>query len=107
CCPRPVRSRVRHVDPGHNFVEVLSYRDRRVGELALNLIVASVPEAITSGLVHEPADGSRNRIQTPVLLDAIEKYRFDAIFGGARRDEEKARAKERIFSLRDAFCQWH
>ncbi|MGE5829819.1 MAG: sulfate adenylyltransferase subunit CysD [Micromonosporaceae bacterium] len=104
--PAPVPFPIMHVDTGHNFVEVLVYRDRRVNELALNLIVASVPEAITSGLVHEPADGSRNRIQTPVLLDAIEKYRFDAIFGGARRDEEKARAKERVFSFRDEFGQW-
>jgi sulfate adenylyltransferase subunit 2 len=72
----------------------------------VQLIVASVPEAIASGLVREPADGMRNRIQTPVLLDAVEKYRFDALFGGARRDEEKARAKERVFSFRDEFGQW-
>jgi sulfate adenylyltransferase subunit 2 len=104
--PAPVPFPVMHVDTGHNFAEVLAYRDRRVGDLALNLIVASVPEAIASGLVHEPADGSRNRIQTPVLLDAVEKYRFDALFGGARRDEEKARAKERVFSFRDEFGQW-
>ena len=68
--------------------------------------MASVPEAIDSGLVREPPDGTRNRIQTPVLLDAVEKYRFDALFGGARRDEEKARAKERVFSFRDEFGQW-
>ena len=68
--------------------------------------MASVPEALASGLVREPADGTRNRIQTPVLLDAVEKYRFDALFGGARRDEEKARAKERVFSFRDEFGQW-
>jgi sulfate adenylyltransferase subunit 2 len=104
--PAPIPFPVMHVDTGHNFVEVLAYRDRRVAELSLNLIVASVPEAIASGLVHEAADGSRNRIQTPVLLDAIEKYRFDALFGGARRDEEKARAKERVFSFRDEFGQW-
>jgi sulfate adenylyltransferase subunit 2 len=97
---------VMHVDTGHNFPEVLEYRDRRVGELNVQLIVASVPEAIASGLVREPADGTRNRIQTPVLLDAVEKYRFDALFGGARRDEEKARAKERVFSFRDEFGQW-
>src|SRR6266536_2646715 len=97
---------VMHVDTGHNFPEVLGYRDRRVEELGVQLIVASVPEALSSGLVREPADGMRNRIQTPVLLDAVEKYRFDALFGGARRDEEKARAKERVFSFRDEFGQW-
>ena len=90
---------VMHVDTGHNFAEVLAYRDARVAELGLQLIVASVPEALESGLVSVPADGLRNRIQTPVLLNAVEKYRFDALFGGARRDEEKARAKERVFSL--------
>lgn len=97
---------VMHVDTGHNFPEVLAYRDRRVRELGLQLIVASVPDAIARGLVTEPAGGSRNRIQTPVLLDAVDKYRFDALFGGARRDEEKARAKERVFSFRDEFGQW-
>jgi sulfate adenylyltransferase subunit 2 len=97
---------VMHVDTGHNFAEVLAYRDARVAELGLQLIVASVPEALESGVVREPADGSRNRIQTPVLLAAVEKYRFDALFGGARRDEEKARAKERVFSFRDEFGQW-
>jgi sulfate adenylyltransferase subunit 2 len=97
---------VMHVDTGHNFQEVLEYRDRRVSELNIQLIVASVPEALDSGLVREPGDGMRNRIQTPVLLDAVEKYRFDALFGGARRDEEKARAKERVFSFRDEFGQW-
>ncbi len=97
---------VMHVDTGHNFPEVLDYRDQRVDELGLNLVVASVPEAIESGLVRELPDGTRNRIQTPVLLAAVEKYRFDALFGGARRDEEKARAKERMFSFRDEFGQW-
>jgi sulfate adenylyltransferase subunit 2 len=97
---------VMHVDTGQNFGEVLAYRDVRVAELGLQLIVASVPEALESGLVAEPADGVRNRIQTPVLLAAVEKYRFDALFGGARRDEEKARAKERVFSFRDEFGQW-
>ncbi|GAA0910405.1 sulfate adenylyltransferase subunit CysD [Virgisporangium aurantiacum] len=97
---------VMHVDTGHNFTEVLAYRDKRVNELNIQLIVASVPEALDSGLVRESADGMRNRIQTPVLLDAVEKYRFDALFGGARRDEEKARAKERVFSFRDEFGQW-
>ncbi|GAA3448385.1 sulfate adenylyltransferase subunit CysD [Dactylosporangium matsuzakiense] len=97
---------VMHVDTGHNFPEVLQYRDRRVAELNVQLIVASVQEAIDAGSVREAADGTRNRIQTPVLLDAVEKYRFDSLFGGARRDEEKARAKERVFSFRDDFGQW-
>ena len=104
--PAPVPFPVMHVDTGHNFEEVLEFRDRRVAELGLNLIVACVPEALASGLVRESSDGTRNRIQTPVLLDAVEKYRFDALFGGARRDEEKARAKERVFSFRDEFGQW-
>ncbi|MEV1287212.1 sulfate adenylyltransferase subunit CysD [Micromonospora sp. NPDC049679] len=97
---------VMHVDTGHNFPEVLEYRDGRVAELGLQLVVASVPEALEAGLVRESGDGMRNRIQTPVLLAAVEKYRFDALFGGARRDEEKARAKERMFSFRDDFGQW-
>jgi sulfate adenylyltransferase subunit 2 len=97
---------VMHVDTGHNFPEVLEFRDRRVKELGVQLIVASVPDAIDKGLVHEQPDGSRNRIQTPVLLEAIESHRFMAVFGGARRDEEKARAKERIYSFRDEFGQW-
>ncbi|WP_336921873.1 sulfate adenylyltransferase subunit CysD [Aquipuribacter sp. SD81] len=97
---------VMHVDTGHNFAEVLDFRDRRAAELGVNLLVASVQEAIDNGTVTEPPDGTRNRIQTPVLLDALEKYRFTAIFGGARRDEDKARAKERIFSFRDEFGQW-
>ncbi|WP_246498044.1 sulfate adenylyltransferase subunit CysD [Natronoglycomyces albus] len=97
---------VMHVDTGHNFPEAIEYRDQRVADLGVQLIVASVQEAIDSGFVTEPPGGSRNRIQTPVLLDAVEKHRFDALFGGARRDEEKARAKERIFSFRDEFGQW-
>ena len=97
---------VMHVDTGHNFPEVLAFRDRRVGELGVQLVVASVQEAIDNGTVVEPPDGTRNRIQTPVLLSALEKYRFSAIFGGARRDEDKARAKERVFSFRDDFGQW-
>ena len=97
---------VMHVDTGHNFPEVLEFRDRRVAELGVQLMVASVPEAIGRGLVREPPDGTRNRIQTPVLLDALEKERFTAAFGGARRDEDKARAKERVFSFRDEFGQW-
>jgi sulfate adenylyltransferase subunit 2 len=97
---------VMHIDTGHNFPEVLEFRDRRVKELGVQLIVASVPDAIEKGLVHEMPDGSRNRIQTPVLLAAIEENKFQAVFGGARRDEEKARAKERIYSFRDEFGQW-
>jgi sulfate adenylyltransferase subunit 2 len=104
--PAKIPFPVMHVDTGHNFPEVLAYRDRRVAELNVQLIVASVQEAIDSGLVRESPDGMRNRIQTPVLLDAVEKYRFDSLFGGARRDEEKARAKERVFSFRDDFGQW-
>ena len=97
---------VMHVDTGHNFPEVLAFRDRRVAELGVQLVVASVPQAIESGLVSEPPDGTRNRIQTPVLLEALDKHGFTAAFGGARRDEDKARAKERMFSFRDDFGQW-
>ena len=97
---------VMHVDTGHNFPEVLDFRDRRTTELGVQLIVASVQDAIDRGMVREEPNGSRNRIQSPVLLEAVEKYRFTALFGGARRDEEKARAKERVFSFRDEFGQW-
>jgi sulfate adenylyltransferase subunit 2 len=99
---------VMHVDTGHNFPEVLEFRDRRVGELGVRLIVASVQESIDAGRVAEETGrhASRNRLQTVTLLDAIEEHRFDALFGGARRDEEKARAKERVFSFRDEFGQW-
>ena len=97
---------VMHVDTGLNFPEVLDFRDRRIAELGVHLIVASVPEAIANGMVREEPNGSRNRIQTPVLLDAVEKHGFTALFGGARRDEDKARAKERVFSFRDEFGQW-
>jgi len=99
---------VMHVDTGHNFPEVLDYRDRRVAELGLRLVVASVQDAIDAGLVVEDTGprATRNRIQTVPLLAAIEENRFDAVFGGARRDEEKARAKERVFSFRDEFGQW-
>ncbi len=97
---------VLHVDTGHNFPEVLAFRDRLVAEFDVQLIVGSVPEALARGLVSELPDGTRNRLQTPVLLDALEKHRFDAAFGGARRDEDKARAKERVFSFRDEFGQW-
>ena len=95
-----------HVDTGLNFPEILAYRDRWIEKLGLKLVVASVPDAIERGLVREEPNGSRNRIQTPVLLETAERHRFDALFGGARRDEEKARAKERVFSFRDEFGQW-
>jgi sulfate adenylyltransferase subunit 2 len=97
-----------HVDTGHNFPEVLEYRDRRVEEVGVRLVVASVQASIDAGRVAEdPRPGaSRNRLQTVTLLDAIEEHGFDAVFGGARRDEEKARAKERVFSFRDDFGQW-
>ncbi|HEX2142901.1 MAG TPA: sulfate adenylyltransferase subunit CysD [Glycomyces sp.] len=104
--PAPIPFPVMHVDTGQNFAEVIEYRDRRVAETGVQLIVASVQDAIDRGTVAEPPDGTRNRIQTPVLLEAAEKYQFDALFGGARRDEEKARAKERVFSFRDDFGQW-
>jgi sulfate adenylyltransferase subunit 2 len=99
---------VLHVDTGHNFWEVLEFRDRRVAELGVRLVVASVQEAIDAGKVVEESGprASRNRIQTVALLAAIEEHGFDAVFGGARRDEEKARAKERVFSFRDDFGQW-
>jgi sulfate adenylyltransferase subunit 2 len=99
---------VMHVDTGHNFAEVIEFRDRRVAELGARLVVASVQEAIDAGRVVEETGprASRNRIQTGVLLEAIEAHGFDAVFGGARRDEEKARAKERVFSFRDDFGQW-
>ncbi|WP_457073716.1 sulfate adenylyltransferase subunit CysD [Modestobacter sp. SYSU DS0290] len=97
---------VMHVDTGLNFPEVLEFRDKRVAELGVELVVASVPDAIAAGTVREEPNGSRNRIQTPVLLDAVEQHGFTALFGGARRDEDKARAKERMFSFRDEFGQW-
>ncbi len=99
---------VMHVDTGHNFPEVIDYRDRRVAQLGARLVVASVQDAIDRGdLVDETGPrASRNRLQTPVLLEAIAQHQFDAAIGGARRDEEKARAKERVFSFRDDFGQW-
>jgi sulfate adenylyltransferase subunit 2 len=97
-----------HVDTGHNFPEVLEFRDRRVTELGERLLVASVQASIDRGRVREEPgpDPSRNRLQTVTLLDAIAEHGFDALFGGGRRDEEKARAKERIFSHRDALGTW-
>jgi sulfate adenylyltransferase subunit 2 len=96
-----------HVDTGHNFPEVLAFRDQRVEELGERLIVASVQESIDRGRAHEePGNPSRNRLQTTTLLDALDHHGFDAAFGGARRDEERARAKERILSFRDELGQW-
>ena len=99
---------VMHVDTGHNFGEVIEFRDQRVAELGVRLIVASVQDSIDAGRVTEETGrwARRNRLQPITLLDAIEEQRFDALFGGARRDEEKARAKERVFSFRDDFGQW-
>ena len=98
---------VMHVDTGHNFPEVIEYRDALIETLGERLIVASVQEAIDKGRVADPGPfGMRNRLQTTALLDAINEHRFDAAFGGARRDEDKARAKERVLSFRDAFGQW-
>ncbi|HWC32170.1 MAG TPA: sulfate adenylyltransferase subunit CysD, partial [Actinomycetota bacterium] len=99
---------VMHVDTGHNFPEVIEFRDRRIEELGARLVVASVQESIAKGRVREESGprASRNRLQTTTLLDAIQEHGFDACFGGARRDEERARAKERVFSFRDDFGQW-
>ncbi len=106
--PAPVPFPIMHVDTGHNFPEVIEFRDRVVAEHGLRLVVASVQDAIDAGKATEETGprASRNRLQTGVLLDAIEAHRFDALFGGARRDEEKARAKERVYSFRDEFGQW-
>jgi sulfate adenylyltransferase subunit 2 len=108
CWPGAVPFPVMHVDTGHNFPEVIEFRDRRVAELGLRLHIASVPEAIERGELSEDTrpGASRNRLQTHSLLKAIESAHYDAVFGGGRRDEEKARAKERVFSLRDEFGQW-
>jgi sulfate adenylyltransferase subunit 2 len=106
--PAPFPFPLMHVDTGHNFPEVIEYRDRRVKEIGERLIVASVQESIDSGRAVEETGprASRNRLQTVTLLDAIAEHGFDAAFGGARRDEERARAKERIMSFRDDFGQW-
>jgi sulfate adenylyltransferase subunit 2 len=106
--PAPIPFPLMHVDTGHNFAEVMEFRDRRVAELAVRLVVASVQDSIDAGRVAEETGrrASRNRLQTTTLLDAIGEHGFDAAFGGARRDEEKARAKERVVSFRDEFGQW-
>jgi sulfate adenylyltransferase subunit 2 len=97
-----------HIDTGHNFGEVIAFRDRLIAETGLRLIVASVQDSIDAGRVTEETGprASRNRLQTVTLLDAIAEHGFDACFGGARRDEERSRAKERVLSLRDDFGQW-
>ena len=98
---------IMHIDTGHNFPEVITYRDARIAELGERLIVASVQDSIDLGRVADPGEGkSRNRLQATTLLDAISEHSFDAAIGGARRDEDKARAKERVLSFRDAFGQW-
>ena len=106
--PAPFPFPVMHVDTGHNFSEAIEFRDRRIGELGERLIVASVEDSIRDGRVAEQTGprASRNALQTVTLLDAIAEHGFDAAFGGARRDEERARAKERILSFRDEFGQW-
>ncbi|HBH57990.1 MAG TPA: sulfate adenylyltransferase small subunit, partial [Arthrobacter bacterium] len=103
--PGKVPFPVLHVDTGHNFPEVIAFRDRTVERLGLKLVVGSVQDFIDSGELAERADGTRNPLQTVPLLDAIQQNKFDAVFGGGRRDEDKARAKERILSLRDEFGQ--
>jgi sulfate adenylyltransferase subunit 2 len=105
--PAPVPFPILHVDTGHNFAEVLDFRDRIVERYGLRLLVASVPQMIEDGRLHEPAGAvSRNQLQTFALLDAVTTHRIDALFGGGRRDEEKSRAKERVLSVRDEFGQW-
>jgi sulfate adenylyltransferase subunit 2 len=104
--PAPVPFPLLHVDTGHNFDEVIDFRDRMVEQHNLRLIVANVQDWIDDGRLAERSDGTRNPLQTVPLLDSINEHRFDAVFGGGRRDEERARAKERIFSLRNAFGQW-
>ena len=97
-----------HIDTGHNFPEVIEYRDKVVSKLGIDLIVGSVSDALDSGRLQASnlPGASRNQLQTPVLLDTINAGKFDAVFGGARRDEERARAKERVYSFRDEFGQW-
>ena len=106
--PARVPFPVMHIDTGHNFDEVYEYRDQRVEELGIRLVVASVQDSIDGGRAVEQTGprASRNQLQTVTLLDAVEEHGFDAAFGGARRDEEKARAKERVYSFRDEFGQW-
>jgi len=104
--PAPIPFPVMHIDTGHNFPEVLDFRDRTVERMGLRLVVGSVEESIAKGRVKERPDGIRNPLQTVTLLESINEGGYDAVFGGARRDEEKARAKERVYSFRDEFGQW-
>ncbi|MBB0242814.1 sulfate adenylyltransferase subunit CysD [Streptomyces alkaliphilus] len=104
--PAPLPFSLLHVDTGHNFPEVIAYRDHVVERYGLHLDVASVQAYIDDGRLRERPDGTRNPLQTVPLLDAVRAGRFGAVFGGGRRDEEKARAKERVFSLRDGFGGW-
>jgi sulfate adenylyltransferase subunit 2 len=104
--PAPVPFPLLHVDTGHNFDEVIDFRDRMVERYGVRLVVAKVQDWIDDGRLTERPDGTRNPLQTVPLLDSITEHKFDAVFGGGRRDEERARAKERIFSLRNAFGQW-
>ncbi len=105
-CPAPLPFALLHVDTGHNFPEVLEYRDRVAEHAGLRLAVAKVQDWIDDGRLAERPDGTRNPLQTVPLLDTIAEHRYDAVVGGARRDEERSRAKERVFSLRDAFGGW-
>ncbi|WP_216901143.1 sulfate adenylyltransferase subunit CysD [Nocardia alni] len=104
--PAPMPFALLHIDTGHNFDEVIEFRDRTAARIGARLLVASVQDDIDAGRVVEREGGTRNRLQTTTLLRAIGEYRFDAVFGGARRDEEKARAKERVFSFRDQYGAW-
>jgi sulfate adenylyltransferase subunit 2 len=104
--PAPIPFQLLHVDTGHNFPETLDFRDRMVARFGVRLLVADVQSYIDAGELRERADGTRNPLQTLPLLRAIEANKFDAVLGGGRRDEEKVRAKERVFSLRDDFGQW-
>jgi len=105
--PTPIPFPALHVDTGHNFPETLEFRDKLLADFGMRLIVVSMPEMIEDGrLAEEPGAASRNRLQGQALVDTVAEHGFDGLFGGARRDEEKARAKERIFSVREEFGQW-
>jgi sulfate adenylyltransferase subunit 2 len=105
--PKPIPFPALHVDTGHNFPETLEFRDKFLADLGMHLIIVSMPEMIEAGrLAEEPGASSRNRLQGQALVDAVAEHGFDGLLGGARRDEDKARAKERVFSVRDEFGQW-
>ena len=104
--PAPIPFGMLHVDTGHNFAEVLQFRDEAVEFYGASIKIVSVQDYIDDGRLRERPDGTRNPLQTVPLLDAITEGRHDAVFGGGRRDEERARAKERVFSMRDEFGQW-